>query len=321
MKALVTGGGGFIGSHLVDALLARGAQVLVIDDFSTGREQNLKAASQSGRLELERCSITSSEAAESLKRFSPEVVFHLAAQMNVRRSVSDPVFDATVNVVGTVNLLEACRQVGVKKFIFASTGGAIYGEQEVFPAPEEHESKPEAPYGVSKKAGEGYLEYFSRAYPLVAVALRYANVYGPRQNPHGEAGVVAIFAERLRAGEPLRVNGDGKQTRDFVYVGDVVEANLRVLDRWEEKGLSVFNVGRGKEVSLLQLIDELRPIWEKLASELGCDGTFRVVHGPALPGEQRRSVVAPDQLALKLQFHAEVSLAEGLTKTIRSFVC
>lgn len=317
MRAVVTGGAGFIGSHVVDALLERGADVLVVDDFSTGRAENLRAAETSGRVRVARADICHSDAAAEIVSFKPDVVFHLAAQMNVRRSVAEPSFDAEKNVLGTVNLLESARKAGVHKFIFASTGGAIYGEQEQFPAPEEHRVQAECPYGVSKRCGELYLEFFSRFYNFAGVALRFANVYGPRQNAKGEAGVVAIFSERLLSDEPLTVNGDGNQTRDFIYVGDVVAANLAAL-AIETPGLTVFNVGRGIETSVNQLVDAMKDSWLELnGGKLKRDVV--VNYGPALPGEQRRSVIDPGKLQRGLGWKGRMELREGLRLTIESF--
>ena len=203
-RALVTGGAGFIGSHIVDALLDHGAEVLVVDNLSTGSEKNIASAREryAGRFELRVLDIRSDQAASAITDFKPETIFHLAAQISVRRSVAEPVYDSTVNVAGTVNMLESARIAGTKTFVFASTGGAIYGEQEQFPADERHRTEPECPYGVGKRSAELFMEYFSRSSGIGATALRFANVYGPRQNSKGEAGVVAIFSERLIAGKP-----------------------------------------------------------------------------------------------------------------------
>lgn len=308
MRALVTGGAGFIGSNLVDALLARGAEVLVIDDFSTGREDNLTTAKKVGdkRLTVLRLDICSPDAHKAVQDFKPETVFHQAAQMNVRKSVAEPLFDADKNVLGTINMLDAARLAGVKTFMFASTGGAIYGEQETFPATESHRVRPESPYGVSKRCGELYMEYFSRTYGFRAVAMRYANVYGPRQHPKGEAGVVAIFSMRIRDGETLRVNGDGKQTRDFVFIGDVVNANMLALEK-APTGFSFFNVGTGIETDILQLV----------AAFPGGD-KIKVEHGPGLAGEQMRSVIDYSKATRELGWKPQVKLAEGLRETLKS---
>ena len=315
MKAVVTGGAGFIGSHLVDALVARGASVLVVDDFSTGREANLTSSRQSGRVEVLTHDICSPDVKPQLKQFEPDTVFHLGAQMNVRRSVADPVFDAEKNVLGIVNLLESARCAGAKRFVFSSTGGAIYGEQDTFPADENHSVRPECPYGVSKRAGELYLEYFSRFYNSLAISLRFANVYGPRQNAKGEAGVVAIFCDRLLAGEPLTVFGDGLQTRDFVFGGDVVDACMRASQIADSTGFRVYNVGRGVETSVLDLVSAMKTSWTEI-----CGGQLPapviVQHAPALIGEQRRSVISPEKIERELGWQPRVDFVAGLRQTI-----
>lgn len=318
-RVVVTGGAGFIGSHVVDALLAKGAEVLVIDNFSTGRESNLaQAQSGAGKLSVVRESICSEAAREALVAFKPDAVFHLAAQINVRKSVDSPPFDAHENVVGTVSMLEAARLAGTKKFVFSSTGGAIYGEQDYFPADEKHPVRPKCPYGVSKRASELYLAYYAQECGMGTVSVRFSNVYGPRQNPHGEAGVVAIFTDRLFAGEMLRVNGDGGQTRDFVFVGDVVNACLLACGAATESSFEVFNVGRGVESSVNEIVDVLREIWTALFPETS-DSSFRVENGPDLRGEQRRSVIDAGKLTSRLGWQPEVDLSEGLDRTIRSF--
>src|SRR3954452_8099812 len=217
----VTGGAGFIGSHVAEAFLAQGSRVLIIDNLSGGRRENVPAGA-----ELHVLDIRSKEAAELVRGSGVEILVHHAAQMDVRRSVEDPVFDADVNILGSLNLAEAARRGGVRQILFASTGGAIYGEQDYFPADENHPARPVSPYGISKLSFERYLSYSHVAYGLDATCLRYANVYGERQNPHGEAGVVAIFLNRLLAGQRPTINGDGLQTRDYVHVSDVVKANL-----------------------------------------------------------------------------------------------
>jgi len=221
MKVLVTGGAGFIGSHVCDMFLSKGHDVLVVDDLSSGRLENLDP-----RVRFFKHDIRSPEAATLIRDEKPEAIAHLAAQMDVRRSVADPRFDADVNIGGFLNLLEAATKAGTKRVIFSSTGGAIYGEQDTFPATESHPNRPCSPYGVSKASGELYLNYYRQEHKLSYAALRYANVYGPRQNPHGEAGVVAIFCDRLLKGQTCTIYGDGGQTRDFVYVGDVAPSMI-----------------------------------------------------------------------------------------------
>ncbi|NJL29346.1 MAG: NAD-dependent epimerase/dehydratase family protein, partial [Thermoanaerobaculia bacterium] len=245
----ITGGAGFIGSHLADAFVAAGSRVLVIDDLSSGRRENVPADA-----ELHVLDIRSPEAAELVASSEIDLLVHHAAQMDVRRSVTDPVFDADVNVVGSLNLIEAARRGGVSQIVFASTGGAIYGEQDYFPADEDHPARPLSPYGVSKLAVERYLYFYHVTYGLDVACLRYANVFGERQNPHGEAGVVAIFFNLLFAGKTPTINGDGLQTRDFVHVSDIVKANLAVVGR---SGFLVYNVGTGLETSVVELYREL----------------------------------------------------------------
>ena len=318
MKAIVTGGAGFIGSHIVDALLAQGAEVLILDDFSTGRESNLVDAKEkyADKLTVLKKDITDVSLAEDFSKFSPEVVYHTAAQINVRRSVTEPGFDCEKNVGGTVNLLSAASACKAKRFIFSSTGGAIYGEQDYFPADENHPTKPESPYGVSKRAAELYMEFFARTGGLSCVSLRYSNVYGPRQNPHGEAGVVAIFTERLLKDEVLRVNGDGKQTRDFVFVGDVVAANMHANTIDKPGSFSIFNVGRGIEKTVLDVVDAFKKVWPEHGT--GTDLVFE--NGPSLPGEQLRSVIDAGKLSKEFGWAADVDLEEGLVQTVKSFV-
>lgn len=298
----ITGGAGFIGSHLVDAFVGEGCRVLVIDDLSSGRRENLPAEA-----ELHELDIRSREAAELVAGSGVDLLIHHAAQMDVRRSVADPVFDADVNVVGSLNLFEAARRGGVKQVLFASTGGAIYGEQEVFPAGEEHPVRPVSPYGVSKLAVERYLYFYHVSYGLDAGCMRYANVYGERQNPHGEAGVVAIFLNRLLSGEVPTINGDGLQTRDYVHVSDVVKANLAAVGR---KGFLTYNVGTGVESSVVDLYREINR-----ALELDVEPN----HGPAAPGEQRRSSIDPSRLRAELGVDAPLALSEGFQRTAAWF--
>ena len=298
----ITGGAGFIGSHLADAFLAAGRRVLVIDDLSTGRREHVPAAAELAVLD-----IRSRAAAERLERGGVDVLIHHAAQMDVRRSVADPVFDADVNVLGGLNLLEAARRGGVRQVIFASTGGAIYGEQDVFPAAEDHPARPVSPYGVSKLALERYLYYYHVTYGTAVTCLRYANVYGERQNAHGEAGVVAIFLDRLLAGRAPTINGSGMQTRDYVHVSDVVRANLAAAGR---PGFHVYNLGTGIETTVLGL-------YQALARAAG--STLAPVHGPAKPGEQQRSVVDSRLIRRDLDLPQPLSLAEGLARTAAWF--
>jgi UDP-glucose 4-epimerase len=302
---LVTGGAGFIGSHLVEGFLAAGDRVIVLDDLSSGRRDNLPP-----EVELHVLDVRTHEAAVLVEAVRVDLLVHQAAQMDVRRSVADPVFDAEVNVVGTLNLLEAARRAGTRRVLFASTGGAIYGEQDVHPAPEEHPERPLSPYGVAKLAVERYLSFYVQEHGFDAVCLRYANVYGERQNPHGEAGVVAIFLDRLLAGEPTTVNGDGLQTRDYVHVSDVVRANLAAASLPEGSGFRVYNVGTGVETTVVEL-------QRRLADALGIDAPPR--HGPAKPGEQRRSSVDPSRGRAELELPELLALADGLARTAEWF--
>jgi UDP-glucose 4-epimerase len=309
MKALVTGGAGFIGSHLVDALLERGDQVAVIDDLSTGRRENLDGAVAKGA-ELTEAGITDVAAVTSLfESHRPEVVFHLAAQIDVRRSVSDPVYDVNVNVAGTINLLEAARASGARRFLLASTGGAIYGEgaDRQLPLDELAECRPDAPYGQSKYAAEGYLSLYGRLYDLSAASLRLGNVYGSRQDPLGEAGVVAIFSGALLSGGTPRVFGDGNQTRDYVFVGDIIEAFLAAA---EADARGTFNVGTGVETSVLELGQLLATV---------CDREFDPEMAPARPGEVQRIAIDSGRAAAELGWRSRTTLADGLRVTAASF--
>jgi len=298
----ITGGAGFIGSHLAEAFLAAGYRVLVIDNLSGGKHENVPEGA-----ELHVLDIRSKEAADLVRDSGATLLVHEAAQMDVRRSVADPVFDADVNILGTLNLLEAARQGSVRQVLFASTGGAIYGEQDFFPATEEHPARPVSPYGVSKLAVERYLFFYYTAYGLNAACLRYANVYGERQNPHGEAGVVAIFLKRLLAGEAPTINGEGLQTRDYVHVSDVVRANLAVVGK---PGFLTYNVGTGLETSVVDLYSELaRAVGSGLEAQ----------HGAAKPGEQLRSVIDGGRLRGEMGLSDPLPLQEGLARTAAWF--
>lgn len=302
MKILVTGGAGFIASHVADAFVAAGHQVAIVDDLSSGRREQINPKARFYQLDVQDAGI-----AEVFRREQPEVLCHHAAQMDVRRSVMDPGFDARVNILGLLNLLEQGRQHGLKRVLFSSTGGAIYGEQDTFPAPESHKTEPVSPYGVAKLASERYLFFYSVTYGISYAALRYANVYGPRQNPHGEAGVVAIFCEKLLRGEQPIINGDGTQTRDYVYVGDLVRANLTALT---SDFVGAVNLGTGIET-------DVNAIFRLLARLCGSAAPER--HGPAKPGEQRRSVIDNSLAQRVLHWRPEVSLEEGLRQTVEFF--
>jgi UDP-glucose 4-epimerase len=298
----VTGGAGFIGSHVAGALVKAGHRVLIVDDLSGGRKENVPDGAELAVLD-----VRSEEAARFLVDREVAILVHHAAQMDVRRSVDDPRFDADVNILGLLNLLEAGRRGSLRQVVFASTGGAIYGEQDEFPADEDHPVRPVSPYGVAKLASERYLYYYHCQYGLEATCLRYANVYGPRQNPHGEAGVVAIFSRRLLDGEPATINGDGLQTRDYVYVDDVVRANLAAIDR---PGFAVFNVGTGVET-------DVNTLFEHIAEAANYDAAPK--HGPGMPGEQRRSCITSERLLEEMSVAVDTPLAEGIPATVDWF--
>ena len=302
MKVLVTGGAGFIGSHLVDRLVQEGHEVVVVDNLSTGKRRNLNRVARFVKLDIQ-----SSGLERVLRNERPHMVMHLAAQMDVRKSVEDPMFDAQVNVLGTLNVLQQSIKHGVRKVVFSSSGGAIYGEQEIYPAPESHVTRPLSPYGVSKLCGEQYLSYYQRVNGLQIVSLRYANVYGPRQDPEGEAGVVAIFIQKLLNNEQAIVNGNGRQTRDFVYVEDVVEANLAAMGQ-DVQG--TYNVGTGEETSINDLLRIL---------VRHTNSTCKEVHGPAKGGEQARSVIDSGKLRQELSWESRTELSEGLKLTVDYF--
>jgi UDP-glucose 4-epimerase len=303
VRVLVTGGAGFVGSHVVDRLLADGHAVDVIDNLATGRRERIpKAAS------LHVCDLRDARLLAVVAAARPGTVVHVAAQAAVSRSVADPCFDASVNVVGTIALLEACRHAGIRRVVYTSTGGAAYGDTDVLPTPEDHPLRPSSPYGVSKTAAERYLDCWAGLTGGRALTLRLANIYGPRQDPAGEAGVVAIFASRLIAGHPCIVNGDGEQTRDYVYVGDVADAVARAVASAEVTGVA--NIGTGVETTVNELYRRLALLTgESRAAE----------HAPAKPGEQRRSVLDAARAKAMLGWTAATSLDEGLRQTITWF--
>ncbi|MCX8044144.1 MAG: NAD-dependent epimerase/dehydratase family protein [Desulfobacterota bacterium] len=302
MKIILTGGAGFIGSHVADLLLSKGYTVAIIDDLSSGKKENVPEGAI-----LYHMSITDKRIQDVFEQEKPDVVIHHAAQISVSASVKDPLFDLDINIRGTVHLLQTAVHFKVRKFIFASTGGAIYGEHEYFPADERHPLRPLSPYGVSKLAAEKYLYFFYTTHGLNYTVLRYSNVYGPRQDPFGEAGVVAIFTQKMLHGEQPIINGSGEQTRDFVYVGDVAAANLRAL---ETDCIGEFNISTGIETSVNQLFHLLKKITASPAPE---------VHGPALPGEQLRSVLSWKLAEQRLGWRPMVSLQDGLQATVDFF--
>lgn len=302
MKILVTGGAGFIASNIADALIEQGHSVFIIDNLSSGFEKNINP-----KAVFVKADIRDKNLSELFEKEKFDIVNHHAAQMDVRRSVADPSFDADVNIVGTINLLQNSLKYGIKKFMFASTGGAIYGEQEYFPADEKHPTNPLSPYGISKLSVEKYLFFYQVQYGLKYTILRYANIYGPRQNPHGEAGVVAIFSKKLLKGDQPIINGLGNQTRDYTYVGDVVKANLMTLN---DECSTIYNVGTGKETDVNTLFNMMNNIIGKGQTEK---------HGPAMPGEQMRSVISSEKLNQKFGWFPSTSLEIGLAKTIEFF--
>ncbi len=302
MNILVTGGAGFIGSHIVDAYISAGHTVTIIDNLSTGKMTNLNSKARFHQLDIREFSVD-----QVFNDSAFDVVNHLAAQMDVRKSVLDPIFDSSINILGTLNLLENCKRCSVKKFIFSSTGGAIYGEQDYFPADEQHPQRPLSPYGISKLAVERYLFYYDQVWGLRSTILRYANVYGPRQNPHGEAGVVAIFGKKMLAGEEVTINGDGEQTRDYVFVDDVVKANLLALDQMTS---DTFNIGTGVETTVNQIFTTIESILETRCNSH---------HVPAKEGEQQRSVLSYEKIRSNLGWQPTVSLRNGLQTTVNYF--
>src|SRR3954451_30063 len=308
MRTLVTGGAGFIGSNLVDALVARGDSVTIVDNVSTGRRENLDGALANGA-ELVESDIRDADAMrEIVAGAQPEVIFHLAAQIDVRKSVADPAADARINVEGTINMLAAAHEAGVRRFVNPSTGGAIYGEGQILPAPEDHPVAPLAPYGNSKFCAESYCGLFRRLHGLSTVSLRYGNVYGPRQDPLGEAGVIAIFCGKLLDGGRPTVYGDGTQTRDYDYVGDVVAANLAAV---ETDTAGPYNVGTGVETSVLELVEALREVG-------GAGEEFQPEFAPERPGEVQRIAIDPSRAREEIGWQPRVEMREGLERTLAS---
>jgi UDP-glucose 4-epimerase len=301
MRALVTGGAGFIGSHLVDALVQRGDDVIAVDDLSRGLRERVNE-----RAGFERCDVTEPAFGQLVSTVRPEIIFHQAAQIDVRRSVREPLLDTRINVVGMVNVLQSAVDAGVRRVVFASSGGTVYGDADILPTPASAPFAPTSQYGAAKAAAEVYGRMYQRLHGLEFVALRYANVFGPRQDPHGEAGVVAIFAERLLRGETPTINGDGRQTRDYVYVGDVVAANLAAVTAPP----GAYNVGTGVETSVTELFDVIAR---------ACGSAQAAAHGPAKAGEQLRSCLAIDVSAEQLTWTPQVALADGIAQTVASF--
>jgi UDP-glucose 4-epimerase len=304
MRILVTGGAGFIGSHIVAALCQKGHQVTVLDNLSSGNPTNLVPEAT-----LVTGDITDQTLVQHLFQNNAfEAVFHLAAQIDVRASVSNPQKDAETNIMASLNLIQNAAANGVQRFIFSSTGGAIYGDTDARPTIESHSENPLSPYGIGKLAIDKYLAFYAAQYPMQTVSLRYANVYGPRQNPHGEAGVVAIFLNKMLAGENPHINGDGNQTRDYVFVEDVALANLAALETKHAAG--VYNIGTGRETSVNELFTLLNNHFAN---------AFIENHAPGKPGEQLTSALSSGRAAEELDWNPKITLEEGLQKTLAWF--
>jgi UDP-glucose 4-epimerase len=302
MKILITGGAGFIGSNVADRYLERGHEVVIVDNLVTGKLENVPSAAKFYEVD-----IMDNKINDIFLKEKPQIVNHLAAQMDVRKSVDDPIYDAKVNVLGSLNLLQNCIQHGVNKFIFSSTGGAIYGEQDYFPADENHPLRPLSPYGITKLTTEKYLYFYNQTYHLNYTILRYANVYGPRQNPHGEAGVVAIFCERILKGHQPVINGDGLQTRDYVFVSDVVDANELAIEKGKNK---IYNIGTAIET-------DVNGLFQIIVDKIGKNVPEK--HGPAKAGEQMRSVLSSKLIKDELGWKQKYNLNQGIAKTVEYF--
>ena len=297
-KCLVTGGAGFIASHLVDRLIEKGYEVAIIDNLSTGKKENLNP-----KADFYEIDIRDQKVSEIFKKVKPELVFHYAAQIDVRKSVEDPVESAKTNILGGLNILENCKKFGVKKIIFASSGGAIYGEADIIPTLEDYLPHPVSPYGIEKLIFEHYLYFYKKEYGLDYLILRFANIYGPRQNSKGEAGVVSIFCDKMILGEKIIINGDGKQTRDFVFVDDVINANILGI---ENNKSGIFNVGTSKETNINDIFHKLSKAFNIKIQE---------VHGPQKAGEQERSCLDFKKIKKDFEWNPEYNIERGLLKT------
>ena len=303
MKILISGGAGFIASHLTDKLIDKGHNVVVIDNLSTGRRENLNPQAK-----FYEADICNSEISQIFEEEKPEIVFHFAAQIDVRKSVKDPIQDAKVNILGSLNLLQNCQKNGgVKKFIFASSGGAIYGDTDVIPTPETHAENPESPYGICKLTIEKYLHFYKETFGLNYTALRLANIYGPRQNSKGEGGVIAVFCDKMLKNEKVVINGEGKQSRDFVFVDDVVNSALLSI---EQEKSDIYNIGTGKETNINEIFRKIKELTNSNCEE---------IHTPAKLGEQRRSCLNYSKAKKELNWEPKYNLKKGLENTIKWF--
>jgi len=302
MKCLITGGAGFIGSHLADRLVKDGHKIAILDNLSTGKKENLNKKANFYKID-----ICDSKICQIFKKEKPEIVFHLAAQVNVRKSVESPMEDAKINILGFINILENCRKFGIKKIIFASSGGAIYGEADIIPTSEDYPTNPLSPYGVAKLSSEKYLTYYSKIFGLPFISLRFSNVYGPRQSSKGEAGVIAIFCEKMFSGIQPIIHGNGKKTRDFVFVEDVVSAILLSAQGTE---FGIFNVGTSKETSINDIFFDLKKFTKSKCQE---------VHGLESIGEQKRSCLDCNNIKRAFNWKTKYDLIDGLKKTVHWF--
>lgn len=304
MKILVTGGAGFIGSHVTDKLILAGHKVTILDNLSTGQKSNINTKAKFIKADISNFSAIK----KTLKQIRPEIIYHLAAQIDVRKSVADPVSDARINILSSINLIDQASKNGVKKFIFSSTGGAIYGDTSIRPTPENHPEFPLSPYGIAKMTIDKHLFYHQKIHELKFISLRYGNVYGPRQNPHGEAGVVAIFLNKMLEGNQPIINGPGKQTRDYVYVDDVARANVLALKKINKVG--IYNVGTSRETSVNHLFGQINLHFEK---------RFKKMHGPAKKGEQKTSCLDYGKIKKELGWKPEIDFKSGINKTFEWF--
>ncbi|MHB1679146.1 MAG: NAD-dependent epimerase/dehydratase family protein [bacterium] len=304
MKILVTGGAGFIGSQVADMLIAKKHDVIIIDNLSSGFEYNVNSEAKLIKADITDFGIIE----EILTEEKPEIVYHFAAQIDVRKSVSDPIFDAKTNIMATLNLIKLSNDFKIKKFIFSSTGGAIYGDTDDRPTKENHPEWPLSPYGIAKLATDKFLNYYFEIFGLKYVSLRYGNVYGPRQNPHGEAGVVAIFLNKMLNNEQPIINGDGNQTRDYVYIEDVVNSNIIALENFDKVG--IYNVGTSLEISVNDLFKEINKNFNY---------KFKEIHGAAKLGEQKTSCLSYEKIEKEMGFKPKINFSEGIKKTYEWF--